>query len=199
MKLKRIVFISVIVAIFVMYILTINFPQKINTNYLWTLYDQNINNIEKNMSQITYSSDSFEWEELNELKTNDKDYKDFLNYLAKDIRTCYIGFTDNGKYYTDSNSIRAFRSKKYISKKNVSILNSTLGNCLNAFKGLAGYSKADEKFNYEIDKIIKFESDISSNNKYLTYDEMLIQKNIEVSIVSDISDWLYNEYNNLNK
>ena len=171
----------------------------------WGIYDENINGIKTNMDSITEPNENFDWWKLKDFDIEDDDYENALNDLVSHIRTCYIEYTDNGEFYTNSNPIRKYRDKKYITKKELETLNfySKSDSCLNRFNGFFGVKLSDNKeLEERLQKHLK-NIDLNSKSKLFsyydqaTYNELLMRKINEVQLVKEISDFLVEEYNSL--
>ena len=185
-----------------------NYNRKIDireANKSWNIYDENINDIKANMDSIMEPNENFDWWVLKDFDIKDDDYENALNHLAADIRMCYIGYTDEGEFYTDSNPIRKYRDKKYITKKELETLNfySKSDSCLNWFNGFFGVKLSDNKeLEERLQKHLK-NIDLNSKSKLFsyydqaTYNELLMRKINEVQLVKEASDFLVEEYNNL--
>ena len=174
-------------------------------NKSWNIYDENINDIKINMDSIMEADEEFDWGHLKDFDISDDGYEDALKSLAADIKWCYIGFTDNGEFYTNSNPIRKYRDKKYITKEELELLNfySKNDSCLNSFSEFSGVSISDNKDLEE--RLLKHIKNINLNsrsrlfynNDQATYNELLMRKINEVQLVKEASDFLVEEYNNL--
>ena len=185
-----------------------NKSEKILTiNELFTIYDQNIQDIKNNMEMITESNEDFDWWILKDFNIEDKDYETSLNSLVADVRMAYLEYTDEEQMYTNSNPIRKYREKEYITKKQLEKLNLDMkeemlpGN-INRFNKYSTLliSKDEELRNIflnQTEKITKMKQLSIFKNTNSTYSELLFKKIIEVSYVKDISEFLIKEYNRL--
>lgn len=185
-----------------------NKSEKILTiNELFTIYDQNIQDIKNNMEMITESNEDFDWWILKDFNIEDKDYETSLNSLVADVRMAYLEYTDEEQMYTNSNPIRKYREKEYITKKQLEKLNldmkeEMLSGNINRFNKYSTLliSKDEELRNIflnQTEKITKIKQLSIFTNTNSTYSELLFKKIIEVSYVKDISEFLIKEYNRL--
>ena len=185
-----------------------NKSEKILTiNELFTIYDQNIQDIKNNMEMITESNEDFDWWILKDFNIEDKDYETSLNSLVADVRMAYLEYTDEEQMYTNSNPIRKYREKEYITKKQLEKLNldmkeEMLSGNINRFNKYSTLliSKDEELRNIflnQTEKITKMKQLSILTNTNSTYSELLFKKIIEVSYVKDISEFLIKEYNRL--
>lgn len=185
-----------------------NKSEKILTiNELFTIYDQNIQDIKNNMEMITESNEDFDWWILKDFNIEDKDYETSLNSLVADVRMAYLEYTDEEQMYTNSNPIRKYREKEYITKKQLEKLNldmkeEMLSGNINRFNKYSTLliSKDEELRNIflnQTEKITKMKQLSIFKNTNSTYSELLFKKIIEVSYVKDISEFLIKEYNRL--
>ena len=176
-------------------------------NELFTIYDQNIQDIKNNMEMITESNEDFDWWILKDFNIEDKDYETSLNSLVADVRMAYLEYTDEEQMYTNSNPIRKYREKEYITKKQLEKLNldmkeEMLSGNINRFNKYSTLliSKDEELRNIflnQTEKITKMKQLSIFKNTNSTYSELLFKKIIEVSYVKDISEFLIKEYNRL--
>lgn len=185
-----------------------NKSEKILTiNELFTIYDQNIQDIKNNMEMITESNEDFDWWILKDFNIEDKDYETSLNSLVADVRMAYLEYTDEEQMYTNSNPIRKYREKEYITKKQLEKLNldmkeEMLSGNINRFNKYSTLliSKDEELRNIflnQTEKITKMKQLSIFTNTNSTYSELLFKKIIEVSYVKDVSEFLIKEYNRL--
>lgn len=176
-------------------------------NDIFEIYDESIKNIKKNMDTITESNNDFTWWILKDFAIDDKEYEKTLNALVADVRMCYLEYTDEGDMYTDSNPIRKYRERKYITRTELEQLNIAMkeeflsGNItrFDTYQTLL-ISENDElraKVLEQTNKITKLKLIKTFMNTNLTYNELLLKKVLEVRYVEDISDFLVNEYNRL--
>ena len=185
-----------------------NKSEKILTiNELFTIYDQNIQDIKNTMEMITESNEDFDWWILKDFNIEDKDYETSLNSLVADVRMAYLEYTDEEQMYTNSNPIRKYREKEYITKKQLEKLNldmkeEMLSGNINRFNKYSTLliSKDEELRNIflnQTEKITKMKQLSIFTNTNSTYSELLFKKIIEVSYVKDVSEFLIKEYNRL--
>ena len=177
------------------------------TNQSWTSYDNSINNIKANMDPITEPNENFFWWALKEFDIQDDEYERVLNLLVADVRMCYLDYTDDGTLYTNSNPIRQYRNKKYITKKELETLNFLMyhDNKLGCLKNFDRYSTLlisnDEELKNKVinitNKITLIKQNELFTNENASYNELLLKKTIEVHLIEDISEFLVHEYNRL--
>lgn len=171
---------------------------------LWLLYDQYINNIKNNFTPITVDSDDSIWWEFADFNIDDETYRQTLNTLLSFSRMCYIEYTDDGYYYTNSNPIRKYRNEKTITNKDLNILADNMSNdsCLTRFEVIPNLVISSDK-NQEQVVLNKVNSLVNyyktSKKESPTYYDLLVNKVIEVSMISDLSAWLNSEYYRLKK
>ena len=161
-----------------------NKSEKILTiNELFTIYDQNIQDIKNNMEMITESNEDFDWWILKDFNIEDKDYETSLNSLVADVRMAYLEYTDEEQMYTNSNPIRKYREKEYITKKQLEKLNldmkeEMLSGNINRFNKYSTLliSKDEELRNIflnQTEKITKMKQLSILTNTNSTYSELL--------------------------
>lgn len=206
---KKRLLIIILTTIFLMTLIFILIPNNINiedSKKLWTIYDNNIENIKNNLDPITISNENFYWWELKDFDIKDETYKSSLNRLVAHIRMCYLELTDDGTLYTLSNPIRQYRDKTKISKKELKILERNMQHeynqgCLRNFNDFSGVkiSNNNEDSNRLLAQINKLNSFKESNpyNDNITYNELLTNKVIETSILEDLTEYIVLEYNRL--
>lgn len=176
-------------------------------NKVWIIYDKSITNIKENMSAITKPNEDFEWWTLKDINIEDTEYKNTLNSLVASVRMCYLSYTDEGTSLTNSNPIREYRNKKYITKQELEQLNNSMfyelsQGCLTRFTQYNSLLVSnDEILRNEVynitNPIVDFKSYDLFSNKEATYNELVMRKIMEVHLVEDVSEFLVNEYNKL--
>ena len=187
-----------------------NYDKKIDiqlANQIWTTYDDSIAIIKNNMESITDSIESFDWWILKDFDIEDDEYESVLNLLVADVRMCYLEYTDDGTLYTNTNPIRKYREKEYITSKELEKLNFEMYNEFNqgCLKRFASYNALlisnDEVLRNNVltktNKIFRISQIEIFNNKNATYNELLLRKIMEVHYIEDISEFLVEEYNRL--
>lgn len=187
-----------------------NYDKKIDiqlANQIWTTYDDSIAIIKNNMESITDSNESFDWWILKDFDIEDDEYESVLNLLVADVRMCYLEYTDDGTLYTNTNPIRKYREKEYITSKELEKLNFEMYNEFNqgCLKRFASYNALlisnDEVLRNNVltktNKIFRISQIEIFNNKNATYNELLLRKIMEVHYIEDISEFLVEEYNRL--
>lgn len=187
-----------------------NYDKKIDiqlANQIWTTYDDSIAIIKNNMESITDSNESFDWWILKDFDIEDDEYESVLNLLVADVRMCYLEYTDDGTLYTNTNLIRKYREKEYITSKELEKLNFEMYNEFNqgCLKRFASYNSLlisnDEVLRNNVltktNKIFRISQIEIFNNKNATYNELLLRKIMEVHYIEDISEFLVEEYNRL--
>lgn len=212
MKKSKTIIIGSIILIICLFALIIynNFSRKIDiksSNKGWNIYDKSISNIKDNISAIAEPNQNFEWGTLKDIDIDDIEYKNTLNSLLADVRMCYLEYTDDGTLYTNSNSIRKYRDKKNISKRELKELTDAM-----IYEQRNGCLKYFEKYNVLLisnDKILRnkiynitnsiadFKLYVLHLEKNETYDELLTKKILEVHLLEDISKFLIDEYDRL--
>ncbi len=212
---KKILFISGIIVLigvfsFISILIYKNYNYKIDiqqTNQSWLNIDNNLESIKNNMDSITESNEYFDWWQLKDFDIEDDVYEKFLNNLVMLIRRCYLYYTDDGTYYTDTNPIRNFRDKKYITKKELEKLNyemnnevkfGTIADFENYSEKLLGMPQevADKVFN-KLNTLLLIMPTNLFQNENATYNELLLRKSMEIELIKEISDFLVEEYNSL--
>ena len=187
-----------------------NYDKKIDiqlANQIWTTYDDSIAIIKNNMESITDSNESFDWWILKDFDIEDDEYESVLNLLVADVRMCYLEYTADGTLYTNTNPIRKYREKEYITSKELEKLNFEMYNEFNqgCLKRFASYNSLlisnDEVLRNNVltktNKIFRIKPIEIFNNKNATYNELLLRKIMEVHYIEDISEFLVEEYNRL--
>lgn len=212
---KKFLFISGIIALigvssFISVSIYKNFNYKIDiqaTNQSWLNIDNNLKSIKNNMDSITEPNENFNWWQLKDFDIENDNYEKILNNLVTTIRRCYLEYTDDGTNYTDTNPIRKFKDKKYITKKELEKLNFDMNNEVklgnisnfdNYSDHLTGLSQelTNKVFN-KINTILLIKSTNLFQNENATYNELLLRKSMEIELVKEVSDFLVEEYNNL--
>lgn len=157
------------------------------------------------MELISEPYGEFEYGILKNFTIEDKLYQETLNDLLSNIRMCYIALTDKDEFYTNSNAILKYRDKDKIKTKELEDLIFETKNqyCTPFFIGLIGIKASDNEENSKnYERILKEVEDIHfeyfNYNNQLTFDELMVNKLMDVSLVSNISDWLVYEYYSLN-
>ena len=212
MKKSKTIIIGSIILIICLFALIIynNFSRKIDiksANKGWNIYDKSISNIKDNISAIAKPNQNFEWGTLKDIDIDDIEYKNTLNSLLADVRMCYLEYTDDGTLYTNSNSIRKYRDKKNISKRELKELTDAMiyeqrNGCLKYFEKynvlLISNDKILRNKIYNItNSIVDFKLYVLRLEKNETYDELLTKKILEVHLLEDISKFLIDEYDRL--
>ena len=187
-----------------------NYNKKIDiqlSNQIWSSYDDSINNIKNNMDSITEPNENFNWWVLKDFDIADSDYEMTLNNLVADVRMCYLEYTDDGTLYTNTNPIRKYRDKNFLTKEELTKLSFDMHNeirigCLSGFARYNSWLISHEellrsKVLNETNKIFKIQSAEVFTNQDATYNELLLRKIIEVHYIEDISEFLVQEYNRL--
>ena len=202
MKKKKIL-IGALILIIISLVLFKNYNYKINvvmSNQLWNLYDASISTIENNMELIAEPDEYSDWGKLKDFDIEDDNYEQMLNLVVKEIGYCYMEYTDNSTLDT---TIRKYRFKSYIRKKELEDLKENMSNedgCLNRFF-YANYmwvnqsTENTQRYFYIFDNIKKlYLYKEATKNNTANYDKLLLQKVTEVHMVADISEYLKNEY-----
>ena len=213
-KNKYIVIILVLILIVLSSYLSIivykNCDQKIDvqsSNQIWNAYDDSIATIKNNIEAITEPNENFDWWILKDFDIEDDEYEGILNLLVADVRMCYLEYTDNGILYTNSNPIRKYRDKEFITRKELKKLNFDINNeikfgCLKNFDRYNAYLISnDEELRTKVlnktNKIFRTMGTEIFINPNATYNELLLRKLMEVHYIEDISEFLVEEYNRL--
>lgn len=205
------ILILIILSSFLSIIIYKNYNNKIDiqlSNQSWDSYDNSLENIKKNMEDITEPNENFDWWILKDFDIADDNYELNLNQLVATVRMCYIDFTDDGTRLTNSNPIRKFRDKKYITKKELEKLNfdmyndSEYGGCLSRFDDFNGVLISEDKEEWEeflkqTSSVIMIKDTDLFTNQNATYNELLLRKTMEVHLIEDMSEFLVNEYRRL--
>lgn len=201
-KIETFTIIGVLLMIFILFSTMMkNQKNIVDSQSLWLIYDQNLENIKNNMDLITIPNENFYWWELKNLNIEDQEYKQTLNNLVADIRMCYLEFTDNGELYTNANPIKAYRNKNSITQKELNQLAFQMKNssCLTRFTRYKSLLISNDPMKRtlvldKIQNIIQIQNEEIWIKKTPTYSELLSQKIIEVSLINNISSWINSEY-----
>lgn len=169
---------------------------------LWNIYDAHINSIKRNMDEITIPSDNFYWWGLKNFDINDSEYKNNLNVLVSDIRNCYMEFTMDGEIYQASNPILNYRDAKNITKQDLEILRDNMtknSTCLYRFEDYSSLLISEntiyrEEFLNALDKVMAIRNNELFTKQNPSYNELLLRKYLEVSLIDNLSIWLRSEY-----
>lgn len=205
-----VVLLTIAISSFLSIIIYKNYNKKIDiqtSNQIWNIYDDSITTIKNNMESITEPNENFDWWILKKFDISDDEYESVLNLLVADVRMCYLEYTDDGTLYTNSNSIRKYREKEYITSKELENLNLNMyyefnNGCLKRFDRYnALLISKDESLRNNVltktNKIFNIRSVEIFSNKNATYNELLLRKIMEVHYIEDISVFLVEEYNRL--
>lgn len=172
-------------------------------NYLWEIYDQNMNDIKKNMDYITYDTEEWMWWELKDFVIEDFEYKQSLNRLVSDIRLCYYELLEVEEYSAEKYNLLPYRDKKNIIDKELVLLIEQVNNNQdtnferfknNSFFLISMNEESSKRYTeivniYEnIKKTELFSKNVSS------YEEILIRRIIKSNILKNLSDFLLVEY-----
>jgi len=176
-------------------------------NQIWSSYDDSINNIKNNMDSITEPNENFNWWTLKDFDIDDDYYERILDLLVADVRLCYQEYTDDGTLYTNTNPIRKYRNKEFITKKELTKLNFEVHSeirfgCLQNFNRYGDLLiSGDEQLRTTVlnktNKIFRIKGSEIFLNQTATYNELLLRKMMEVHYIEDISEFLVQEYNRL--
>lgn len=202
--------ILIILSSFLSIIIYKNYNKNIDiqiSNQVWNNYDESINIIKNNMDKITEPNENFNWWVLKDFDISDNEYELTLDRMVTDIRRCYLEYTDDGTLYTNTNPIRKYREKKFITKEELNELNYIMHHeirfgCLNNFYAnnslLISYDESlRNKVLNETNKIVQIQTSEIFTNQNATYNELLLRKMIEVHYIADLSEFLVEEYNRL--
>lgn len=172
-------------------------------NYLWEIYDQNMNDIKKNMDYITYDTEEWMWWELKDFVIEDFEYQQSLNRLVSDIRLCYYELLEVEEYSAEKYNLLPYRNKKNIIDKELVLLIEQVNNNQdtnferfknNSFFLISMNEESSKRYTeivniYEnIKKTELFSKNVSS------YEEILIRRIIKSNILKNLSDFLLVEY-----
>jgi hypothetical protein len=172
-------------------------------NYLWEIYDQNMNDIKKNMDYITYDTEEWMWWELKDFVIEDFEYQQSLNRLVSDIRLCYYELLEVEEYSAEKYNLLPYRDKKNIIDKELVLLIEQVNNNQdtnferfknNSFFLISMNEESSKRYTeivniYEnIKKTELFSKNVSS------YEEILIRRIIKSNILKNLSDFLLVEY-----
>ncbi len=213
-KKRKAVVVSIIIILLACFLVIIIYSINYNkidiqqANSGWIIYDKSITNIKENMEAITEPNEVFDWWTLKNFDIEDDEYENTLNSLVASVRMCYLSYTDDGTLYTNSNSLREYRNKKSITRKELEQLNYSMYNeisetgCLTRFTQYNSLLVSnDENLRNEVHNITNKIADLMTNELFLkkdaTYDELILRKIIEVHLVEDVSEFLIKEYNRL--
>lgn len=207
MKKKVIVLVTILCIVLISLILGWYFNQEkvyniTQANKNWVIYDYNLENIKQNMDEITIENEDFYWWELKDFEIDDKTYTQILNLLVADIRMCYLELNREREEYKNSNPILNYRNKEEITEQELLELNKQISlqkGCLFKFER---YSNIVLSKNAETSKILLKKIDVflneyqktKDNLNNLDYTELLNQKVIETSLLSELSSWIRSEY-----
>ena len=202
------ILILIILSSFLSIIIYKNHNNKIDiqeSNKSWNSYDESIKNIKNNMDPITEPNEYFFWWTLKDFDIEDNEYEKILNSLVAQVRMCYLDFTDDGTLYTNSNPIRKYREKDFITKEELEKLNfdmsndKSCGNLFDSFNSLliSNDENLRNKFLSKVNKINNIKDTELFRNDDATYNELLLRKTVEVQYIEYLSEFLVEEYNRL--
>ena len=202
------ILILIILSSFLSIIIYKNHNNKIDiqeSNKSWNSYDESIKNIKNNMDPITEPNEYFFWWTLKDFDIEDNEYEKILNSLVAQVRMCYLDFTDDGTLYTNSNPIRKYREKDFITKEELEKLNFDMSNdksCVNLFDSfnsllISNDENLRNKFLSKVNKINNIKDTELFRNDDATYNELLLRKTVEVQYIEYLSEFLVEEYNRL--
>ena len=213
MKKKRNLIVTIIIIFLITIITSITLIIKNkttnieDTKSLRNIYDINIEKIKNNLDPITLPNEYFFWWELKDFNIEDKEYQSTINTLLADIRMCYLEYTDDGTLYTKTNPIRQYRDKNKISKKELNILTVEMkhelrSGCLASFDRYQGVILSNNEEHTKtlltaLAPLNEYRKTDLFKKENITYNELLSQKVIEISIIEDLSEFIVLEYNRL--
>lgn len=171
---------------------------------IWTIYEDDLNNIKTNMDSITDPNESFEWWILKDTLDSDNLTIKTYNSLVGDIRTCYLETKAEEANYKYSNILKQYRNTKYISNNELDNINFYMKNeqCLNNFSTYNNIILSDDEENTsrilnEINKINDLNNTELFKKEELSYDDLLSKEIIKIHAISNLTDWLVIEYNSV--
>ncbi len=176
----------------------------INNEYLWKIYDSNLEVIKNNMDEIAVDDNNIKWFSLKKVNCKDEDYVSQLNSLTADIRLFYQSYTGTSDYTVDVYKLLSpFKNENTITLKELEELKWSINRegVLKRFKNydnllISEDNTRRERFISEIHKITDYMKNTEFDDN-TTFNDILIYKVYETQLVRDISNWLYQEYYSL--
>lgn len=165
------------------------------SNQSWLTYDNNMEIIKMNIKSIK------------DFNIEDKDYNDALNFLASDVKSCYMEFSRDESDYSNTNPILDYRYASSITKSELKKLNNDMLNearlgCLKNFDRydsmlISNNKNTKNNFLNKTNVFFTIKSTELFTNENASYNELLLRKNFEVQIIKELSCFLIDEYNRL--
>jgi len=174
----------------------------------WSDYDKSLENIKKNMDEITEDSENWIWWTLKENNITDLDFKNAINSLIGDIRMCYIYSSNDDNYRGNvkSNPLLKYKEEKTITKKQVESLQieTKIDYCLEVFEKynlfmISSDKTIDESFKAQVNKVYELQKSELFKIENPTYDEMVEKEVLKLKKISELTNWLKLEYDKYKK
>ena len=202
-ELKILMYIVTIISIvFCVIIYKENKPINISTE-AWIGYDDSIENIKKNMDEITKNSENWIWWELKATNIEDENLKGAFNLLISDIRMCYLySFKDERQkeYYIKMNPLIEYRQAKSITKDQLNKLRDDTkeGYCIETFEKynlllISNNIELAKDFKENVNKVYKLKDSEAYRNSE-TYNEIVEKEVLLIKEISNLTNWLKEEY-----
>ena len=207
MSKKKFFLCSLLVLVFVFCLLGIyefnNDEYVVNSsenNKLLSVYQNLLKDIRDNMDYVSVSNDDINkyisWTSY-KLEMPEEN-KNIYDSLVRDIRYCYVYFTDDGSTYTNSNYLGKFKNMKKVTKKEfeekTKLYSDYNNNCLNNFDKYEDLLLNENLKDLElVIRPILLYKDIY-NMDVNNYEELLKNEYYKASLIKNVSDFLKLKY-----
>lgn len=206
------VLVILIVIVVVWWLLKDDTPKTYNiddTNELWLIYDMNLEKIENNYQEISTPNTDIVCNSLNELNIDDEYYIDTLNDLLCFVQLYYYDLIEYNEIY--HNYIDEYRNATQISDLDLKDLNFRLMDQKELYNNridrsnlaISEVEERSEVILNKIDEFLEFDEgfyDFGADYydvEIHTYQELFIHKLVEMEYVTNLSEWLKDEYYSL--
>ena len=169
-------------------------------NKLLNEYENILNDIYDNMNYVSVSNDDvnkdISWTSY-KLEMPEEN-KNVYDSLVRDIRYCYVYFTDDGSTYTNSNYLSKFKNMNKVSKKEfeekTKLYSNYNASCLDNFDKYEDLFLNKELKDLEvvIRPILIYKN--IYNMEVNSYEELLKNEYYKASLIKNVSDFLKLKY-----
>lgn len=163
-----------------------------NTRY--SIIERSLTKLEKNMNEITNSTDEKMWTELKKLNNAEKSQEEGYNMLIKDIKNCYLDYKNLNDEKTDNLKILDYQGKKRISKQDLTKLAEN--SCLDSFDKYSNYKFSSKDYlNQKLQTQIELILDVKELDNNYNFADIIIKESDVIHSIANLSTWLTTEYN----
>lgn len=173
-------------------------PNKLGEVYRqrFDIIEQSLEKINKNMDEITTSTENSKWNKLKEISNAETGQEEAYNMLVADIKTCYLLEEDLDDEKTDNLKILDFKNKRKASNKQVEELFIN-NECLKNFEKYNTFEfSKDKNLNERLQKQIALITTTDNNADYNEeeFRDALIRESNIIHNIANLSSWLKIEY-----